>query len=82
MDRAEDNIKQLLEEIIRRAEAGEYLVLTSNGEKVAEVGASTDDALLRGSGEPTLPRIGALRNKIWIADDFDVLGPEWDEYIK
>jgi hypothetical protein len=26
--------------------------------------------------------IGALEGKIWIADDFDELGPEWDEYIK
>ena len=25
---------------------------------------------------------GAMAGKIWIADDFDELGPEWDEYVK
>ena len=25
---------------------------------------------------------GAMAGKIWIADDFDELGPEWDEYIR
>ena len=25
---------------------------------------------------------GQLAGKIWIASDFDDLGPEWDEYVK
>ncbi len=32
---------------------------------------------------PALPerKLGALAGQIWIADDFDDLGPEWDEYL-
>jgi antitoxin (DNA-binding transcriptional repressor) of toxin-antitoxin stability system len=32
------------------------------------------------ASEDLLPRTGALRGKIRIADDFDNLGPEWAEY--
>jgi antitoxin (DNA-binding transcriptional repressor) of toxin-antitoxin stability system len=73
--------KGLLNELVRRAEAGEHVVLISNGEKIAELGpASAVETEEVTSG--SLPRIGALKGKIWIADDFDELGPEWDEYIK
>lgn len=24
---------------------------------------------------------GALKGRMWISDDFDELGPEWDEYL-
>lgn len=67
--------KELLEELVRRAEAGEHIVVTSNGEKIAEVGAMADI-------KPKKSIIGALKGKIWMADDFDELGPEWDEYMK
>jgi prevent-host-death family protein len=67
--------KELLEELVRRAEAGEHIVVTSNGEKIAEVGAMVDI-------KPKKSTIGALKGKIWMADDFDELGPEWDEYMK
>jgi len=67
--------KELLEELVRRAEAGEHIVVTSNGKKIAEVGAVTDS-------EPKESILGALKGKVWMADDFDELGPEWDEYMK
>lgn len=61
-------------EIVRRAEAGEEIVLTRNGKAVARFGPH-----LLGAGR--LPRLGAFVGKVWyIADDFDELGPEWDEY--
>jgi prevent-host-death family protein len=67
--------KELLEELVRRAEAGEHIIVTSNGEKIAEVGAVTDT-------KPKKSILGALKGKVWMADDFDELGPEWDEYVK
>ena len=27
-------------------------------------------------------KLGVLRGQIWIADDFDELPPEWDEYMR
>ena len=26
-------------------------------------------------------KLGVLAGQVWIADDFDELGPEWDEYL-
>ncbi|MER8955180.1 hypothetical protein NKH98_21025 [Mesorhizobium sp. M0833] len=54
--------------------SGEEIVLTRHGKVAARIVAPA-------VAEP-LPRIGALKGKIWIADDFDELGPEWDEYVK
>jgi antitoxin (DNA-binding transcriptional repressor) of toxin-antitoxin stability system len=70
--------KELLEELVRRAEAGEHIVVTSNGEKIAEVGAMTVMTV----SKPKKSILGALKGKVWMADDFDELGPEWDEYMK
>ncbi|UVC08801.1 type II toxin-antitoxin system prevent-host-death family antitoxin [Rhizobium sp. TH2] len=66
-----------LEDIVRRIEAGEHVTLTRDGKPFAKV-------------EPTLAEaapvkksiLGAMRGQIWMADDFDELGPEWDEYTK
>ncbi|MBZ9679786.1 MULTISPECIES: type II toxin-antitoxin system Phd/YefM family antitoxin [unclassified Mesorhizobium] len=66
--------KAKLSELISRAEAGEEIVLTRHGKIAAR--------LVPPLGENLLPRIGALKGKIWIADDFDELGPEWDKYVK
>ncbi|MCP9230562.1 type II toxin-antitoxin system prevent-host-death family antitoxin [Mesorhizobium sp. M0045] len=66
--------KAKLSELVSRAEAGEEIVLTRHGKVAARIVAPA-------VAEP-LPRIGALKGKIWIADDFDELGPEWDEYVK
>ncbi|MEH3054367.1 MAG: type II toxin-antitoxin system Phd/YefM family antitoxin [Patulibacter minatonensis] len=27
-------------------------------------------------------KLGAYTGQIWMADDFDELGPEWDEYMR
>ena len=62
-------------EIIRRAEAGEEIVLTRNGKAVAHIGPHMEQA-------GRLPRVGAFAKGGWyIAEDFDELGPEWDEYM-
>ncbi|CDX24853.1 Prevent-host-death family protein [Mesorhizobium sp. ORS 3324] len=65
--------KAKLSELVSRAEAGEEIVLTRHGKVAARIVPPVADPL---------PRIGALKGKIWIADDFDELGPEWDEYVK
>lgn len=68
-------MKANLSEILRKAAAGESITVTKHGKPYVKVGP---DKSTFGS----LPRIGALRGKIQIADDFDELGPEWDEYTK
>lgn len=66
--------KAKLSELVSRAEAGEEITLTRHGKVAARIVPPAVAA--------PLPRIGALKGKIWIADDFDELGPEWDEYVK
>ncbi|ESX81846.1 MULTISPECIES: type II toxin-antitoxin system prevent-host-death family antitoxin [unclassified Mesorhizobium] len=66
--------KAKLSELVSRAEAGEEIVLTRHGKVAARI--------VPPAVAESLPRIGALKGKIWIADDFDELGPEWDEYVK
>ncbi|MFZ1107258.1 MAG: type II toxin-antitoxin system Phd/YefM family antitoxin [Rhodomicrobium sp.] len=52
-----------LAELLKAAEAGETVILTRHGKPVARI---------VGIDEPvSLPRIGALKGQIWIADDFD-----------
>ncbi|TIS48403.1 MAG: type II toxin-antitoxin system prevent-host-death family antitoxin [Mesorhizobium sp.] len=67
--------KAQLSELVKRAQAGEKINLTRHGEIVATLSAPA-----RPGGSKGL--FGALKGKIWISDDFDELGPEWDEYIK
>jgi antitoxin (DNA-binding transcriptional repressor) of toxin-antitoxin stability system len=64
-----------LDELVRHIEAGEHVMLTRNGKPFARIEPTVSD-----DGRPRL--LGALKGKIWIADDFDELGPEWDEYTK
>ena len=63
-----------LSELVRRANAGEEIVITRRGKTVARLlpPPVTGDLL---------PRIGALKGKILLADDFDSLGSEWVEYL-
>lgn len=64
-----------LDELVRHIEAGEQVTLTRDGKPFAKIEPTPTD------GER--PRLlGALKGKIWMADDFDELGPEWDEYMK
>jgi len=68
--------KARFSELIKRAEAGEEIVVTRHGKVVAR--------LLPPEHKPeeSSSLNGAMAGKIWIADDFDELGPEWDEYVK
>jgi prevent-host-death family protein len=68
--------KAKFSELVKRAEAGEEVLVTRHGKVVARLlpPEYTEE------DKPSL--IGALKGKVWISDDFDELGPEWDEYIK
>lgn len=68
--------KNLLDDLVRRAEAGEHVILTRDGRPVAELGPAPDAARTKAS------IVGAMRGEFWMAADFDELGPEWDEYRK
>lgn len=64
-----------LSELVRRAKAGEEIVITRRGKAVARL----LPPLPKGA---FLPRIGALKGNILVADDFDSLGSEWAEYLR
>ena len=65
-------------ELIRRVEAGEEIVLTRNGKPVARLSEPVKAPSL---AEKRRAAYGKYKDQIWIADDFDELGPEWDEYM-
>lgn len=65
-------------ELIRRVEAGESVVLTRNGKPVARL-SEAKDAI--DPGKLRKAAMGKYRGQLNIADDFDKLGPEWDEFI-
>ena len=67
--------KAILDELVKKAEAGEPIVLTRDGAPVAELTAKP-----AATGKKQL--LGAFKGLIWMAPDFDELGPEWDEYVK
>ncbi|CDX44368.1 Prevent-host-death family protein [Mesorhizobium sp. ORS 3359] len=64
-----------LSELVRRANAGEEIVITRRSKAVARL-------LPPSAKGDLLPRIGALKGTISIADDFDNLGSEWAEYLR
>ncbi len=70
--------KAKFSELIRRVEAGEEIVLTRNGKPVARLSEAKDRPH---PGELRMAAMGKFRGKLQIADDFDELGPEWDEYM-
>lgn len=77
------DMKANLADILRRAAEGEEVRVTLDGRPYVRIAADADrstEATLPPAG--ALPRIGALRGRIRIADDFDALGPEWDEYMR
>ena len=63
--------KAKLAELVKRVQAGEDINLTKHGEIVATLTAPSQHG-----GSKSL--LGAMKGQIWIADDFDMLGPEWD----
>lgn len=65
-----------LSELLARAAQGEDIHLTRNGKPYARISGEAPKE------KPKLPRIGAFKGQIWMAEDFDELGPEWDEYVK
>lgn len=61
-------------ELLKAAEAGETIVVTRHGKPVARIEGIEEGAIL--------PRIGALKGQIWMADDFDAPLDIFAEYIK
>ena len=68
--------KAKFSELVKRAEGGEEIVVTRHGKIVARLMPPDAKPVERSSLN------GAMAGKIWIADDFDDLGPEWDDYVK
>jgi prevent-host-death family protein len=66
--------KAKFSELLSRAEAGERLTVTRHGRPIVEITGANQ--------KPKQKLRGALKGQIWIAHDFDELGPEWDEYVK
>jgi len=66
--------KTQLSKLIARAERGEEVTIRRGNKAVAKI------VPLDATVEPSRRVFGALRGEIWIADDFDELGPEWEEY--
>ena len=67
--------KTQLSKLVARAERGEEVTIRRGDKPVAR--------LVSIEPQPRSQRspIGALRGQIWIADDADELGPEWEPYV-
>lgn len=69
-------MKSNLAEILRKAAAGEEIIVTKYGKPYVKVGPEKPKGA-------KLPRIGAFKDHPFrMANDFDDLGPEWDEYAR
>lgn len=64
--------KAKFSELIKRAEAGEEISVTRHGKVVARVMPAPLDI--------ELARVGGLKGKIWISDDFDAPLEDFAEY--
>ncbi|MEZ5811758.1 MAG: type II toxin-antitoxin system prevent-host-death family antitoxin [Rhizobiaceae bacterium] len=63
-------------ELLARAANGETIHITKHGKPYVSLEAEQGQ-------KQFLPRVGAFKHvRLWMADDFDELGPEWDEYVK
>jgi prevent-host-death family protein len=67
--------KTQLSKLVARAERGEEVTIRRGNKPVARL-----VAIDRPPSSARSP-IGALQGQIWISDDFDELGPEWDPYL-
>jgi prevent-host-death family protein len=65
--------KAKFSELLKRAEAGEEVAVTRHGKVVARLVPPT-------AVPKKPPLLGALKGKIWIADDFDEPLEEFEEY--
>ncbi|MYD77446.1 MAG: type II toxin-antitoxin system Phd/YefM family antitoxin [Gammaproteobacteria bacterium] len=61
--------KAKFSQIIRKAESGESVTITRHGQPVV--------VLHPVQHTPTVPKIGSMKGKIEITDDFDELPPEF-----
>lgn len=66
--------KTQLSKLVARAERGEEVTIRRGSTPVVKLVAITPAA------KTVRSPIGVLRDQIWIADDADELGPEWDPY--
>jgi len=67
--------KTQLSKLVARAEHGEEVTIRRGNTPVARLVGIVPSPSSRRSP------IGALRGQIWISDDVDELGPEWDPYM-
>lgn len=67
--------KTQLSKLIARAEQGEEVTIRRGNKPVVKLVAIPHNPPEKRSV------FGALKGQIWIADDFDELGPEWDPYM-
>ena len=66
--------KARFSEILKRAEAGETIVVTRHGKPVVRLESAQPT--------PKLPRIGAFKGEIWMSDDFDEPLEEFKDYME
>lgn len=67
-------MKANVSEILRRAASGEEIAVTKHGKPYVKITAE------KPAKKKSLH--GVWKGKFVVPDDFDELGPEWDEYIK
>lgn len=61
--------KAKLSQVIRKAESGEVVTITRHGEPVVTLHPVQQN--------PNVPKIGSMKGKVDIADDFDELPPKF-----
>ncbi|HEX4365002.1 MAG TPA: type II toxin-antitoxin system prevent-host-death family antitoxin [Solirubrobacteraceae bacterium] len=67
--------KTQLSKLVARAERGEEITIRRGKTPVVRLVAISPPQA------PARSPVGALRGQIWISDDVDELGPEWDPYL-
>jgi prevent-host-death family protein len=67
--------KTQLSKLVARAERGEEVTIRRGDKPVAKLVAVDPAPASR------RPAVGALHGQIWIADDVDEPGPEWEPYM-
>ena len=66
--------KTNLSKLVKRAAAGEEIILAKAGEPVARIVPYNEP-----TKEPRVP--GSMKGKLWIAPDFDEIPEEFEEYL-
>ena len=69
--------KAKFSELVKRVGAGEEVLVTRHGKVVARLAPPVAEYVEKKA------LLGAFKEQpFWMADDFDELGPEWDEYVR